>query len=149
MVAVTYRTHPVHVMPGFAVHEGYDALAADLQRRLERAGPRPLVVIDGFVGTRWDLFVAGLRAALERRGLTARWHSTAACFLCASRIEEILAPHLTDDPVFGRLWRGHLEELWDAGRVASRRGRPAGVRRRAQGLRPGAGRAGAHPQRRG
>jgi mannose-6-phosphate isomerase class I len=121
MVAATYRTHPVHVMPGFAVGEGYDALAADLQRRLERAGPCPLVVIDGFIGTRWDLFVAGLRAALERRGLTARWHSTAACFLSASRIDAILAPTLTDDPVFGRLWRGHLEELWDAGRVAALR----------------------------
>src|SRR5919202_356315 len=100
MAAATYRTHPVHVMPGFAVGEGYDALAADLQ---------------------WDLFVAGLRAALERRGLAARWHSTAACFLSASRIDEILAPTLTDDPVFGRLWRGHLEELWDAARVTALR----------------------------
>jgi mannose-6-phosphate isomerase class I len=121
MVAATYRMQPVHVMPGFAIGEGYDALAADLQRRLERRGPRPLVVIDGFVGTQWDLFVAGLRAALERRGFTARWHSTAACFLSASRIDAILAPTLTDDPVFGRLWRGHLEELWDAGRVTALR----------------------------
>jgi mannose-6-phosphate isomerase class I len=108
-------------MPGFAVGAGYDALAADLQRRLKRRDPRPLVVIDGFVSTQWDPFVAGLRAALERRGLAARWHSTAACFLPASRIDEILAPDLTDDPVFGRLWRGHLEELWDAGRVVALR----------------------------
>ena len=116
-----YRTSPVHVLPGLEIAAGYDALAVAIRHRIEEAGPGALVAIDGFAGTRWSPFADNLRGALERAGVAARWLSTAGCFLPATRIEEILAPTLTADPVFGRLFRGHLEELWDAGRAVALR----------------------------
>jgi len=121
MVSPTYRTQPIHTMPDFVVGEGYEALAARLRERIAAAGPRPLIVIDGFVGTPWAACIARLRAALDDAGVAARWRSTADCFLPASRIDALLAPILTDDPVFGRIYLGHLEEWWDAGRGAALR----------------------------
>ena len=116
-----YRTSPVHELPGLEIAAGYDALAVAIRRRVEEAGPGALVAIDGFAGTRWSPFADNLWGALERAGVAARWLSTAGCFLPATRIEEILAPTLTADPVFGRLFRGHLEELWDPERAEALR----------------------------
>jgi mannose-6-phosphate isomerase class I len=117
METSTYSTYPVHVFPWLEVDRGYDALAADLKHRIREIEVPGLVAIEGFVGLRWDLFVNRLRTALEHRGVTARWLSTEVCFLPASQIDQMLAPTLTDDPVFGRLFRGHLEDLWHGERV--------------------------------
>ena len=108
-------------MPNFTVQEGYDALAAEVRDRIAAAGRPPLVVLDGFAGTQWDLFIRHLRSALDGAGVSARWRSTTDCFLPASRIDSLLAPFLTDDPVFGRLYRGHLEDLWDPRRAEALR----------------------------
>ena len=81
MTLPTYRTHPMHVMPGLDVQEGYDALAAAVQRRTATAGAEQIVVIDGFSGTQWPVFIAALRLALARVGLAAEWYSTQSCFL--------------------------------------------------------------------
>ncbi len=121
MVSPMYRTQPIHTMPDFIVGEGYEALAARVRERIAAAGPRPLIVIDGFAGTQWTSFIARLRAALDDAGVAACWRSTADCFLPASRIDTLLAPILTDDPVFGRIYHGHLEEWWDAERVETLR----------------------------
>ncbi len=112
-----YRTHPVHPLPGFSVSEGYDALVTAIRDRL--AGrPHPLVVIDGFAGTQWAVLVQALQAAFDRADVRADWHSTEPCFFPATQIAALLASTLTPDPVFGRLHRGHLEELWDPAQVA-------------------------------
>jgi len=121
MVSPMYRTQPIHTMPDFTVGEGYEALAARVREHIAAAGPRPLIVIDGFVGTQWSAFIGRLRAALDGAGVAACWRSTADCFLPASRIDALLAPVLTDDPVFGRLYHGRLEEWWDAERVEALR----------------------------
>jgi len=108
-----YRTHPVHVFPWLELSVGYDALAIELVRGAAQAAAPGLIAIDGFIGVPWDRFADRLRAALGRCSVEARWFSTARCFLPVDRIDQMLAPTLTDDPVFGRLFRGHLEELWD------------------------------------
>jgi mannose-6-phosphate isomerase class I len=114
-----YRLHPVHIFPWLDVRTGHDALAAELQRHVSNSNAPALVVIDGFVGVQWDRFIRGLRSALAQRGLDAHWVSTEACFLPPAQIDRVLAPVLTDDPVFGRLFRGRLEELWDPERANS------------------------------
>ncbi len=121
MVSPMYRTQPIHTMPDFTVGEGYEALAARVREHIAADGPRPLIVIDGFAGTQWTAFITCLRAALDDAGVAACWRSTADCFLPASRIDTLLAPILTDDPVFGRIYHGHLEEWWDAERVETLR----------------------------
>ncbi len=114
-----YRTHPVHVFPWLDLRAGYDALATELARRVAQVAAPGLIAIDGFVGVPWDLFADRLRAACARRVLAARWLSTERCFLSSTQIDDLLAPTLTDDPVFGRIFHGHLEELWDTREVAA------------------------------
>ena len=108
-----YRTRPVHLFPELGIQSGYERLAAAVARLLSGQGPAPCAAIDGFAGLEWGPFVERLQAAAARAGLKARWLSTAGCFLPPAAIERLLAPALTADPVFGRLHRGHLEDLWD------------------------------------
>src|SRR5690348_11827259 len=101
MTTPTYRTHPIHLFPDLLIQEGYDALAAELEHGVASIDAPGLIVIDGFSGTAWDAVADELRGALERRGRRASWLTTERCFLPASEIDRILAPTLTDDPVFG------------------------------------------------
>ncbi len=117
MSAPTYRTHPVHLFPWLDARRGHAALTAALQQRASASETPGLMVIDGFVGIEWDRFIDGLRAALDDRGVTAQWLSTDQCFLTPTDIDQQLAPTLTADPVFGRIFHGHLEDLWDGERV--------------------------------
>ncbi len=117
-----YRTHPVHQFPWLHIDAGHESLASELARRIAAAvEPRP-IALDGFSGVEWGPFIAALRAALDRREVEVHWRSTEDLFLPGERIDEILASSLTDDPVFGRLFRGHLEELWDADKARALRG---------------------------
>lgn len=119
-----YRTHPVHEFGFLRIEAGYPALARGIARLLgSRSGAPPLVAVDGFVGTDWPAVRARLSSALEATGEEVQWLSTGAAFRSASEVERRLRPFITDDPVFGRLYRGRLEELWDAG--AARRLRQA------------------------
>ena len=118
-----YRTHPVHRFDWLDIQKGHEALAARIHEYVTTARVKtvaPLVALEGFIGVRWELFVNRLRDALADRGITGNWLATDTCFLHADRIDELLRPALTDDPVFGRLNRGHLEDLWDSTRVAER-----------------------------
>lgn len=122
MTLPSYRTHPMHTIPGLDVQESYDALAAGVLRHVGSAVAGHVVVVDGFSGTLWSEFVTSLRIALERVGIVAAWYSTESCFLAPARIADLLAPFLTDDPVFGRHCCAHLEELWDSGALAALQG---------------------------
>ena len=122
-----YRTHPVHETPGLTLEAGYEPLANRVRRCVEEAGPRAVVVIDGFTGVPWATFVTTLTDALTHAGLSADWYSTETCFLPSARIDALLARTLTQDPVLGRIYHGHLDELWDAEPVAELR-RSVGAR---------------------
>lgn len=113
-----YRTHPVHLFPWFALSEGYEALARELRQRLAQQIQPGVIVFDGYTGIEWGVFQRRLQMALAELDITPRWITTETCFLPAAEIEAQLATTLTPDPVFGRLFRGHLEELWDPARVA-------------------------------
>lgn len=112
-----YRTHPVHHIEGLAIDSGHDTLATRIQtycaQALERNQP-PIIIVEGYIGVEWELFIEQLRLALARLSLDASFISTEQCLLPASRIQDMLGPTLTDDPVFGRVFRGHLTDLWDA-----------------------------------
>jgi mannose-6-phosphate isomerase class I len=108
-----YRTHPVHECPSLRIATGYEALATAIADRLADPGAPRTVAIDGFSGVEWESCLGALRTALVSAGVTARWRTTEDCLLPAPAIDRLLAPILTDDPVFGRLGHVHLEELWD------------------------------------
>lgn len=121
-----YRTHPVHMFPSLGIGEGYDVIAVELKGRIDSTSHPALVIVDGFVGLEWQTFVTRLRAALNRIGVIVRVLSTDPCFLPSAEIARFLTPFLPDDPIFGRLFHGHLEDLWDRERVDRLRDEIAG-----------------------
>ncbi len=128
-----YRLSPVHKYPWLQLESGYAALAARLANAA-RATTSPLrVAIDGYSGVRWAPFMTKLREALRDEGLAApRCITTEECFQSEDTLARTLQPFLTGDPVFGRLYHGHLAELWDQEAVAA-------VRRRLDGAATGPG----------
>ena len=108
-----YNTHPVHIFPQLALHQGHAALAQQLSDSIQDAAHPVLISVEGFVGLEWSAFIAGLQAALTPLCPDLCWLSTDVCLLPADQIAAKLNTSLTDDPVFGRLFHGHLEELWN------------------------------------
>lgn len=118
---VSYRTHPTHHFPWLEIDAGHSALARTLYDLASHASGNRLIVIDGFVGLEWNQFIPALQEALSSLTPDTRWLSTEMCFQAAEVIEEHLGLSLTSDPVFGKLFRGHLEDLWDEKQVAALR----------------------------
>ncbi|MBO0744844.1 MAG: class I mannose-6-phosphate isomerase [Candidatus Dormibacteraeota bacterium] len=109
-----YRTHPVHEFPFLRVETGYPALARAVGRLLQSVSHRPPVAaVDGFIGVEWAAVRERLGTALEDSGQDVQWLSTGSVFPSTDEVNRRLWPFVTDDPVFGRLFRGRLEELWD------------------------------------
>src|SRR6266516_2539070 len=108
-----YRTHPVHTFPWLRLESGYHALVEYIATAVGRSGATTRVVIDGFSGVRWMPLMDALVDQLRRSGLEPRCFSTGVCFRPELDLKHMLQPLLTDDPVFGRLFRGHLSEMWE------------------------------------
>ena len=107
---------------------GWDAIAA----RIAGAGGR-VVVVETYQGVHDDdvrRLARALGAALHVRSENA--------LLPPAAIDALLASDLTDDPVFGRLTRRALDELFDAGALAALRRRVEGAAGRIVVSGPGA-----------
>jgi len=111
--SASYRTHPVHSFSWLNIQIGHVSLAWHLAHHLAEATEPQQIVIDGFFGVQWPVFIEHLQVALAHAHVDVGWFSTEQCFLPAEQINSLLAVSLTSDPVFGRLFRGHLEDLWD------------------------------------
>ena len=107
-----YRTHPIQLFPWLTLETGHDILAQTLFQAVRQSTGPKIIVIDGFVGVRWHDFIARLREASGTCEQELRWLSTEACFRPAKEIEQLLATSLTQDPVFGRVFHGDLQDLW-------------------------------------
>jgi hypothetical protein len=111
-LAATYRTLPVHHFPWLSIETGHTALAQALLQATDRISGAKILVIDGFIGVPWSYFISRLRAALAASVSEIRWFTTEMCLRPASEVQALLATSLTQDPVFGRLFRGELEDFW-------------------------------------
>jgi mannose-6-phosphate isomerase class I len=116
--AHAYRTHPVHIFPDIKIATGYSSLARTLLH-LQRETNASLIIIDGYVGIDWEHTLAFLQDALRKYNIEGNYFSTQQCFRSEDEIEQYLAPFLTDDPVLGRIFPGHIEELWNVETVAN------------------------------
>jgi mannose-6-phosphate isomerase class I len=121
MSVLGYRTHPVHHFERLQIDEGHTALARALARLLHQSPATRSLAIEGFIGVDWERLRRGLQPALDRAGCRGRWISTQRCLGSAAVLYDRLRPFLTDDPVFGRLYRGSLEELWEPAEVSKLR----------------------------
>lgn len=108
-----YDIYPVHELGPGRIFTGYDALA----RRL--AGCRR-VVIDGYVGVRFDIFTRELNRAFGSLGIRPLWWNSSAAMLPAERIDELIAPYLGgDDPIFGFRCPLGLDAFFDRDKLAA------------------------------
>ena len=102
---------------------GWPAIAQALKERIP-GGPHAVVVAECYPGVDLDEIRAGLSALAQ-----------GATVICAERalksphaLEQMLAPCLGDDPVFGRMRAWKLEAFFDAEKTAQLRRQIAGAR---------------------
>lgn len=110
-----YDIYPTHDLGDGKIFGDYASLA----RRI--AGSRQ-VVIDGYVGVRFDDFAHELGKALAALGKKPVWWSTEAAMKSTDEIDALIAPYLGgDDPIFGFRTSLTLNDFLDAeklGRIA-------------------------------
>ena len=72
------------------------------------------VIIDGYVGVRFDIFSRELNKALETLGSRPVWWNTGAAMKEPAEIDRLIEPYLGgDDPIFGFRTPLRLEEFFD------------------------------------
>lgn len=108
-----YDLYPVHDLGEEKIFCDYLSLA----RRL--AGNRQ-VLIDGYVGVRFDLFIERMNEAFARLGICPVWWSTEAALKSPAEIDALVAPFLGgDDPIFGFRTPLTLPEFFDAEKLTA------------------------------
>ena len=90
-----YDIYPTHDL-------GADKIFCDYTSLARRLAGQKQVVVDGYVGVRFDLFRQELNRALTQLGIRPVWWSVDAALRPQEEIERLVAPYLGgDDPIFG------------------------------------------------
>ncbi len=106
---MSYDRNPRYPLTGGEVEHGFDSLAG----MASQTRPRTLA-IDGPAALSWDTFPARLRDALAERGVSAELDDARRFFAPWEEIQRRTeASLLSGDPVFGRIFEGELEDLFD------------------------------------
>lgn len=106
-----YDIYPVHDLGNGMIFSDYESLARKM------SGYRN-VVIDGYVGVRFDVFVEELGKAFASIGVTPLWWNVDVAMKSPETIDELIRPYLGgDDPIFGFRAPLHLEDFFDRERL--------------------------------
>ena len=93
---------------------GWRQIIAELRSHLSTLGKKKIVVaVDLYPGNSEDDFSSVLREGLEPELLI----SAQRVLLPSDQLDKLLASDVTDDPIFGKLTRFKLEDLWDQNRL--------------------------------
>src|SRR5262249_11694961 len=107
-----YDPRPVLPVPGLEVLG-----QCDIEQALASLANGRVLVIDGFLGINWD----SIRPWLGKLSAFDRFEfiDARSAILPQDEIEERIRPYLGEtDPVFGKLFPGELEELFDTQQLA-------------------------------
>ncbi len=108
-----YDIYPVHDLGSGKIQSDYASLARKM------SGYRN-VVIDGYIGVRFDIFVRNLSDAFAAMGIQPLWWNVSAAMKEEEEINRMIAPYLGgDDPIFGFRAPLHIEDWFDKGRLES------------------------------
>ena len=108
-----YDIYPVHDLGAGTVSSDYRELA----RRIAGCGT---VIVDGYVGVRFDDFVSRLNEALAALGVKALWWSVDSALKSPEEVDKLIEPYLGgDDPIFGFRAKLSLSDFFDAGKLAA------------------------------
>lgn len=114
-----YDIYPTHDLGTGKIFCDYLSLA-------RRIAGRKQIVVDGYAGVRFDLFVRELNEAFGTLGITPVWWSVDAARKPAEEIDRMIAPWLGgDDPIFGFRTPLRLEAFFDADKLKTIQPDPA------------------------
>lgn len=102
-----YDIYPAHDL-------GEEKIFCDYMSLARRIAGSKRVIIDGYVGVRFDIFSRELNKALETLGIRPVWWNTGAAMKEPVEIDRLIEPYLGgDDPIFGFRTPLRLEEFFD------------------------------------
>ena len=102
-----YDIYPAHDL-------GEEKIFCDYMSLARRIAGSKRVIIDGYVGVRFDIFSRELNKALETLGIRPVWWNTGAAMKEPAEIDRLIEPYLGgDDPIFGFRTPLRLEEFFD------------------------------------
>lgn len=108
-----YDIYPVHDLGAGTVSSDF----AELARRIAGCGK---VIVDGYVGVRFDDFVSRLNEALAALGVKTLWWSVDSALKSPEEVDKLIEPYLGgDDPIFGFRAKLSLSDFFDAGKLAA------------------------------
>ena len=108
-----YDIYPVHELGGGKIFSDYLSLAKKM------SGYRT-VIIDGYVGVRFDIIVEELSKAFASAGVQPLWWNVSAAMKEERQIDEMIKPYLGgDDPIFGFRAPLHIEDYFDSEKLSS------------------------------
>ena len=108
-----YDIYPVHDLGDGKIFSDYLSLAKKM------SGYRT-VVIDGYVGVRFDIIVKELGKAFASIGLSPLWWNVGAALRPETEIDEMIKPYLGgDDPIFGFRAPLYIEDYFDSEKLSS------------------------------
>ena len=101
-----------NIYPGFPIGSG--KIGSGCKESASWIMQHKTVIIDGYVGVLWDVFVKNIDDELTKAGKKVRWFHMDAALRPADEIEKMLEPFLGgDDPVFGKITDKHLIDWFD------------------------------------
>ena len=77
------------------------------------------IAIDGYVGNDWLAIIEQIGKELTERGLSASFINIENALKKQDEIDKMLQLYLTDDPVFGRIYKKKLVNFFDKSKLAS------------------------------
>lgn len=102
-----YDIYPTYRMEDNCIFTGFDSLAQEILQE-------PVVIIDGYIGTFFELFKEKLNEALLKTGKKILWWNIEAALRPEQEIREMAAPYLGgDDPIFGKRADFELSAYFD------------------------------------
>lgn len=106
-----YNLYPGFPIGSNKISSGYDALAKLLARERH-------VILDGYGGVFWENFRTQLNSSLLQLGVRAAWMNIENAFRPVEEIERLVADFLdSDDPLFGTLFTGEMQDFIDPERL--------------------------------
>lgn len=114
-----YDIYPTHDLGDGKIHSDYASLAGLIGRQKN-------VIIDGYIGVRFDIFREQLDRELALLGIEPVWWDISAAMKSEEEINRLAEPWLGgDDPIFGFRTPLTLRELMDTGSLSRIKPDPA------------------------
>lgn len=107
-----YDIYPTHDLGAGKIHSCYLSLA-------KRISEYKNIIIDGYIGVRFDIFIKELGKAFTELGIKPIWWNAAAAMKPSAEIDTLIEPFLGgDDPIFGFRASLKIDDFFDTEKLS-------------------------------